>query len=290
MNIGITGVTGFIGSHLALEAAARGHRIVGFSRNPRPHPGVDEWRQWSPADQPDLAGIDAIVHLAGESIMGIWTPSKKRRIRSSRIDGTQRMVDALDSAQPAPRVFVCGSAIGIYGETGEREVDESSPAGSGFLADIAKEWEATANRSRHTRTVNLRTGFVLGDGGAMRLITPLFRAGLGGRLGSGKQWMSCIHVADVAGIVLHAIEHENVSGPINAVLPEPVRNRDFTQIVARAVHRPALIPAPALALKIALGQLSTLLLDSQRVRPTRAIDTGYHFLHPTAEAAVAEAV
>lgn len=290
MNIGITGVTGFIGSRLALDAKARGYRVVGFSRNPRPHPDIDEMRPFTLDGPPDLTGIDAIVHLAGETIMGIWTPAKKRRIRNSRIVGTRRIVEAIETANAAPRVFVCGSAVGIYGNTGEREVDESSPAGDGFLADVAREWEAAAGDSTKARTVHLRTGFVIGSGGAMRLIAPVFRAGLGGRLGSGRQWMSCIHVSDVAGMALHAIEQERVSGPINAVLPEAVRNSEFTKIVANAVHRPAIVPAPALALKVLLGEMSTLLLDSQRVHPTHAIEMGYAFRHPTVNAAVTDAV
>lgn len=291
MNIGITGVTGFIGAQLALEAKARGHRVIGYSRNPQPRGDVDEMRRFTLDAPPDLTDIDAIVHLAGESILGIWTPAKKRRIRDTRVAGTERIVEAIEASNSPPRVFVCGSAIGIYGDTGEEEADEDSPTGQGFLADVAREWEAAARGATRARVVHLRTGFVIGStGGAMRLIATAFRTGLGGRLGNGRQWMSPIHVADVAGIALHAIDSETVSGPINAVGPEAVRNSEFTRVVAHAVHRPAVIPTPALALKVVLGQLSTLLLDSQRVRPTRAIETGYHFRHPTVQSAVSAAV
>lgn len=288
MKIGITGASGFIGSHLARLARTRGHAPIAFSRQPQAAPDFVEARPFSIETTPDLSGLDAIVHLAGESIMGLWTPAKKRRIRASRVEGTRRIVEALQAAPDAAPIFVSGSAIGFYGDTGEREVDESSPGGDGFLAEVSQAWEAEAARADRTRTVLLRTGFVVGpDGGAMKLIGPAFRAGLGGKLGSGRQWMSCVHVDDVAGLVLHALENESVRGPLNAVLPEPVRNLDFTKALGRAVHRPAILPAPALALKVLLGQLSHLLLDSQRVRPTATLASGYRFQFPTLDSALA---
>jgi uncharacterized protein (TIGR01777 family) len=203
--------------------------------------------------------------------------------------GTRRLVEVLNTAPDAPRVFVCGSAIGYYGDTGERAVTESSPAGEGFLAEVAQAWEHEAAQAGRARVALIRTGFVLGrDGGAMKLIRPVFRAGLGGPLGNGRQWMSCIHVEDVAGLILHAIEHADVSGPLNAVQPEPVRNADFTRVLAHAAHRPAIFPAPALALKLALGELSHLLLDSQRVLPEATLASGYRFRFPTLAAAAAD--
>lgn len=286
MKIGITGARGFIGGHVTRIARERGHEIVAFSRHPRPGE-----RRFATDAPPDLASLDAVVHLAGESIMGWWTPAKKRRIRDSRVEGTRRLVEALNAAPDAPRIFVGGSAIGYYGDTGEREVMESSPAGDGFLADVCQAWEMEAARATAARTTLIRTGFVLGpDGGAMRLIAPAFRLALGGPLGNSRQWMSCIHVADVAGLILHAIEQESVQGPLNAVLPAPLRNADFTRAVARAVHRPAILPAPAFALKVALGELSHLLLDSQRVLPEATLASGYAFRHPTIESALAATV
>jgi len=286
MKIGITGARGFIGGHVARLAREHGHEVIAFSR----HPGPAD-RHFSTDAPPDLSDLDAIVHLAGESIMGLWTPAKKRRIRDSRVEGTRRLVEALNADPGAPRIFVSGSAIGYYGDTGEREVTESSPAGEGFLAEVAAAWEAEAARATKARVTFIRTGFVLGpDGGAMRLIAPVFRFGLGGPLGNGRQWMSCIHVDDVAGLILHAIEQESVRGPLNAVLPAPLRNADFTRAVARAVHRPAILPAPAFALKIGLGELSHLLLDSQRVRPEATLASGYAFHHPTIEDALAATV
>jgi uncharacterized protein (TIGR01777 family) len=286
MKIGITGAHGFIGGHVTRIAREHGHEIVAFSRHPRPGE-----RRFATDAPPNLSGLDAVVHLAGESIMGWWTPAKKRRIRDSRVGGTRHLVEALNATSDAPRIFVSGSAVGYYGDTGEREVTESSPAGDGFLAEVSQAWEAEATRATTARTTLIRTGFVLGpDGGAMRLITPVFRLALGGPLGNGRQWMSCVHVADVAGLILHAIEQESVRGPLNAVLPAPLRNADFTRAVARAVHRPAILPAPAFALKIALGELSHLLLDSQRVRPEATLASGYAFRHPTIESALAATV
>jgi uncharacterized protein (TIGR01777 family) len=286
MKIGITGARGFIGGHVARLARERGHEVVAFSRNPGPKD-----RRFSTDSVPDLSGLDAVVHLAGESLLGLWTPAKKRRIRGSRVEGTRRLVEALNADDAAPRIFVSGSAIGYYGDTGEREVAESSLAGEGFLAEVCVAWETEAARATKARTTFIRTGFVLGrDGGAMRLIAPVYRLGLGGPLGNGRQWMSCVHVEDVAGLILHAIEQEAVHGPLNAVLPAPLRNADFTRAVARAVHRPAILPAPAFALKIGLGELSHLLLDSQRVRPEATLASGYAFRHPTIEDALAATV
>ncbi len=283
MRIGITGATGFIGSHLAEQARQHNHEIVAFSRTPdRPKPGFSETRAFSTDSTPDLSGLDAIVHLAGENLMGIWTPPKKRRIRNSRVDGTRRIVEGLTAASDGPRTFICGSAIGYYGDTGDDVVDESSPVGTGFLADVAEAWEAEADRAPDSvRTVKLRTGIVLGDGGAMKLIGPVFRAGLGGRLGDGQQWMSCIHVDDVAGLILHAVENDQLSGPLNAVLPEPSRNREVTRLIAEAAHRPAFLPVPTLALKVALGELHHLVLDNQRVTPKVALASGYDYRYPT---------
>jgi len=206
-----------------------------------------------------------VVNLSGEPILGLWTKSKKNEILRSRVETTRRVVESLRHG--GPRVLVNASAIGFYGDTGENEVDESSPDGSGFLAEVCQAWEAAAKPAENlgVRTVLLRIGFVTGPGGAMRLIGPLFKLGLGGKLGSGRQWMSCIHVDDVAGMILWALENNAVRGPLNAV------------------HRPAIFPAPAFALRLALGELSHLLLDSIRVRPAKPLALGYRFRHPTLE-------
>ena len=238
--------------------------MVGFSRNP----GAGA-RRFELTSVPDISGLDAIVNLAGESILGLWTKEKKRRIRESRVLGTRRLVEAIAKAPRPPGVLVNASAIGFYGDTGEKEVDEFSASGKGFLADVCREWEAEAARatSYGVRVVFVRIGFVLGKGGALKLLQPLFQLGLGGKLGSGRQWMSGVHVEDVAGMIVWALENERLQGPVNAVMPEPFRNTDFTRELARCVTRPAILPAPAFALRLAFGELAGSMLGSTRVIP-----------------------
>ncbi len=283
MKIGITGFTGFVGGRLAELAKAEGHHVVGFSRHP-----ANGLRRFS-FDRPcDVSGLDVVVHLAGESILGLWTEKKKRRIRESRILGTRSVVDGFEGSANPPKVLISASAVGIYGDTGETQVDESSPFGSGFLASVAREWEAEAVRAEAlgVRVVLLRIGFVLGPGGAMTLIGPLFRAGLGGNLGNGRQWMSAVHVEDVAGMALWAAENSSLNGPLNAVMPEPFRNAEFTKALGAAFHRPTILPAPAFAIRLALGELSHVMLDNCRVRPAVALREGY----PYRKASLSEAV
>lgn len=264
MRLGITGASGFIGRRAVDQARVLGWEVVPFSRHPRDA----ATRLFVPGEPADVDGLDAVLHLAGEPVFGLWTRAKRARIIDSRVLGTRSIVEGFARAARPPRVLVSGSAIGFYGDTGDREVDESSPPGAGFLADVCRAWEAEAEKAHQARVVLLRTGFVVGrDGGAMRMILPIFRAGLGGRLGSGRQWMSCIHVDDVAGLALWAIKNDAVRGPLNAVMPQPVTNAEFTRDLARFVHRPALFPVPAFVLRVALGRLSSLLLDSSRVRP-----------------------
>jgi uncharacterized protein (TIGR01777 family) len=278
VNIGVLGARGYVGTRLCKLATAAGHTIVPFSRG-----GAAGFRQIL-ADEPlDFSGLDAVVNLAGEPIVGLWTKSKKNEIIRSRVETTRRVVESLRHG--GPRVLINASAIGFYGDTGEGESTESSPVGSGFLSEVCQAWEAAAAPAENlgVRVVLLRIGFVTGPGGAMRLIAPIFKLGLGGKLGNGRQWMSCIHVDDVAGMILWALENNAVRGPLNAVNPDPVRNSDFTQILARVLHRPALLPSPAFALRLALGELSHLLLDSSRVRPAKALALGYRYRHPTLE-------
>ena len=278
MRIGVLGARGYVGTRLCKLATAAGHTIVPFSRG-----GAAGFRQIL-ADEPlDFSGLDAVMNLAGEPIVGLWTKSKKNEILRSRVETTRRVVESLRHG--GPRVLINASAIGFYGDTGESESTESSPAGSGFLSEVCQAWEAAAAPAENlgVRVVLLRIGFVTGPGGAMRLIAPIFKLGLGGKLGNGRQWMSCIHVNDVAGMILWALENNAVRGPLNAVNPDPVRNSDFTQILARVLHRPALLPSPAFALRLALGELSHLLLDSSRVRPAKALALGYRYRHPTLE-------
>jgi uncharacterized protein (TIGR01777 family) len=287
MKIGITGATGFIGSRLTALCNRSGFETVGFSR--RPSTGARLFQLTAP---PDLDGLDAIVNLAGESVLGLWTAEKKRRIRESRVVGTRRLVEAMEKMARRPSVLVNASAIGYYGDTGERLVDEFSAPGSGFLAEVCREWEAEAASAEAlgVRVVFVRIGFVLGHGGALKVIAPLFKLGLGGKLGSGRQWMSAVHVEDVAGIIFWALKNDTLSGPVNAVMAEPIRNAEFTSELARCLSRPAVLPAPAFALRLGLGELSRLMLDSTRVVPKVAIETGYKYQFPTLPAALANAV
>ena len=274
MRLGITGASGFIGRRAAEMARVRGWEVVPFSRTPR----NAATRKFVPGEPADVDGLDAVLHLAGESVLGLWTAKKRARIMDSRVLGTRSIVDGFARAKHPPRVLISGSAIGYYGDTGDREVDESSPPGAGFLADVCRAWEAEAEKVRDARVVLLRIGFVLGRGdGAMKLVLPVFRAGLGGRLGSGKQWMSCIHVDDVAGMALWAVGNESLRGPVNSVLPHPVTNSNFTRTLARAVHRPALFPAPSFVLRLVLGRMASMLLSSSRVRPAVAENSGYRY-------------
>lgn len=287
MKIGITGITGLIGRALSVRAAEKGHEVVGFSRRPNAI-DVEGCREMRTMEPLSLNGLDAVVNLAGESIMGVWTRSKKERIRRSRVEVTRAVVEAL--REPGgPRVLVNGSAIGIYGDTGNGLKNETSPPGRGFLAEVAQAWEAEAVRAEPfgTRVVRLRIGFVLGrQAPSVRMIRRIFRAGLGGRLGSGRQGMSCVHIDDVVGMILWSLEREDVHGPLNAVLPEPSTNAEFTRLVARVCGRPAWFPVPAFVLRLALGELSNLVLDSQRVEPAVAREMGYRHAFPTLKSAV----
>jgi uncharacterized protein (TIGR01777 family) len=285
MRLGITGASGFIGRRAARLAEGRGWEVVPFSRRP-----VDEGtRRLVPGEPADVDGLDAVLHLAGEPVLGLWTAAKRARIMDSRVLGTRSIVEGFARASHPPRVLVSGSAIGFYGNTGNHEVDENSPAGIGFLADVCRAWEGEAEQVRDARVVLLRTGFVLGcDGGAMKMTLPVFRAGLGGRLGSGRQWMSCIHVEDVAGLALWAIENEAIRGPLNAVMPQPVTNADFTRDVAHAVHRPAIFPAPAFLLRLFLGEMASMLLNCARVRPAVAERGNYRYAFSDVPAALAD--
>lgn len=282
MQVLVTGGTGLVGSRLVRRLAADGHGVTIVSREP----GRAPFRAvgWDGLD--DVIGeIDAVVNLAGEPIAaGRWTEARKREIRASRIDATRVVVRAMRDREPRPKVLVNASATGYYGDRGDEELDETAPAATDrFTATLCKAWEveALAAEALGVRVVRLRTGIVLAPGGgAMARILVPFRACLGGRLGSGRQWMPWIHVDDVVGIVAAAIAGEEWVGPVNAAAPNPVRNADFTTTLARVVQRPAVLPVPAFALRLALGELATILLDSQRTVPAAALARGYAFRYP----------
>ena len=286
MLIGITGATGFIGMRVIDIALGRGHEVVAFSRSPdRAIPGC-EMRVFSLDTPPDLRGCEAVIHLAGESVVGLWTASKKRRITESRVLGTRRVVEAIGRMDSPPEVFVCGSAVGFYPDSGDVELTEVSAGGDGFLAETVRAWEGEAMKAERTRVVLLRTGLVLGKGGgALRVMTPVFRAGLGGQIADGRQWMPWIHLEDEARLILFAVDNLDIRGALNATAPWPARNADFTRALAETVRRPALFRVPAFALRM-LGDFSHELLDSKRVLPAVATGHGYGFQFPELEPAL----
>ena len=292
MKILVTGSTGLVGSALARELQQTGHtvcRLVRPDTNKQAghnNGGFDV--PWDPATG-DLGGAavgaDAVVNLAGASIaQGRWTEQRKRILRTSRIDTTRALVAALAKMAARPRVIVSASAIGYYGDRGEEMLTEGSAPGSGFLSEVAKEWEAEAEKAEALgiRVVCARFGVILAkDGGALPQMAKPLRLGVGGRIGSGKQWMSWIALDDVVAILRTALENGMLRGPVNVVSPQPVRNADFTEALAKALHRPALFPSPALALRVALGEMAdALLLTSTRVVPAELEKVRYKFLQP----------
>lgn len=288
MRVLVTGATGLIGRRL-LPRLEKPRILARDPARARRSLGEVEAIAWDgEGGAPPVAaldGIDAVVHLAGEPVAVRWTDAKRKSIRDSRILGTRGIVEAI-AARPAgsrPRVLVSSSAVGIYGDRGDETLDENSPAGQGFLAEVCRDWEVEALEARElgVRVVLLRTGIVLDPaGGALgKMLTP-FKLCLGGRLGPGTQWMPWIHVDDEVGLILHALENEKVEGPLDATAPNPATNRDFTKALAKAVGRPAIFPVPGFVLRILVGEMASMLLGSQRVLPRQAEKTGYRFAHP----------
>lgn len=294
MRIGITGASGFIGRAFGAFAAASGHEVVAFSRSGRvEEPWVAGSRSFL-ARGLDASDCDALVHLAGESLLGFWSASKKERIWNSRVEVTQAVAGSLAAGCRQPRVLLCASGTGFYGDRSEELLDESSPRGKGFLSDLCVAWEAAARsaESGGVRVVLLRTGMVLGGGGgAFKLLKRVFGLGLGGRLGGGRQWMPWIHLDDQVRLMLWCIENAHVSGPVNHVAPGLVTNRQFTTALARSLKRPAFFHAPAFALRLLLREMAgEMLLSSQRVRPGVAMDRGFTFRHPDLDCALSSLV
>lgn len=288
MRIGITGATGMIGQAVSALALGSGHEVIGYSRRPAgKSPLVTRSLvSTSSSPLPEMA-LDALVHLAGESLFGLWTRSKRERIWKSRVDLTRQIVAQLRSWQPAnrPKVLLCASGVGYYGDRGDEVLEEKSAAGTGYLADLCQAWEAAAVEAQAlgTRVVLLRTGVVLGPhGGAFPLMKRAFSFGVGGRFGSGRQWMSWIHEQDQAAMVMWALENEGVAGPVNLCSPNAVTNADFTRQLAASLRRPAILHVPAFALRLLMpGMGQEMLLAGQRAFPRIATDLGYRFAHPT---------
>lgn len=287
MNISVTGASGFLGRHLVVDLKAEAHEVHVLGR--------DRWDTLSGQEPPpeSLERADAIVNLAGEPVAQRWTAETKKRIRTSRVDGTRHLVNALSTLSRRPKVLISASAIGIYGDRGDEVLTEQSGSGIGFLAQVTEDWESAARLAEALgiRVVLLRFGVVLGrDGGALAKMLPIFRWGLGGKLGSGRQWMSWIHVADVTALIRHALATDSLRGPINATAPNPVSNSEFTRTLAGALHRPGIFPVPAFALKLAYGQMASVILASQRVLPAAAESAGFRFRYPSLAGALADCV
>ncbi|MFF9480192.1 TIGR01777 family oxidoreductase [Streptomyces sp. NPDC014733] len=290
MRIAITGSTGLIGSALVRSLRADGHTPVRLVRRP---PAAPDEVLWDPrrqeVDTAGLAGCEAVVHLAGAGVGDHrWTAAYKREIHDSRVLGTAALASALASLDTPPRVFVCGSAIGYYGDTGSRRTDETAPAGTGFLPELCVDWEdaAAPAEAAGIRTVFARTGLVVArSGGAWGRLFPLFRLGLGGRLGDGGQYWSFIALHDHVAALRHLIDGD-LAGPVNLTAPEPVTNREVTAAMGRVLHRPTPFPVPAAVLKVVLGEFAGDVLGSQRVIPRRLLASGFTFAYPGIEAAV----
>jgi uncharacterized protein len=298
MRVLITGASGLIGKALQGSFEKKGYEMLLASRS---EPKDERHIQWNPetgfgdADLARLEGLDAVVHLAGESISALrWSEEKKKAIRDSRVFGTRSMIEAFDKLELKPKTFISGAAIGFYGDRGEDILTETSAAGKTFLAEISKEWEAESRRAEDLgiRTVLLRTGIVLSkDGGALATMMTPFKLGVGGVVGSGKQWMSWISLDDVVGIINFALENESVRGAINVTAPNPVTNEEFTKTLGSVLYRPTFLPLPEFAVHMVFGEMGdALLLDSTRVVPKRMLDAGYEFEFTDLKAALEHAV
>ena len=290
MRVLVTGASGLIGSALLQALRREGHSAVALVR--RPAGGANE-THWNPAavEPAPFEGADAVVHLAGESIAaGRWTAERKKKILDSRVDGTRNLAQSIAAATRRPKVLVSASAIGFYGDRGDEVLDEAAPSGSNFLAEVARGWESASGAASQAgiRVVTPRIGVVLAkNGGALPKMAMPFRLGVGGRVGSGRQWISWITLDDLVRLLIYAIGNASLRGPVNAVAPQAVTNAEFSRTLARVLHRPALFPAPAFALRLVMGEMADeLLLASQRVEPKAAMDNGFRFQYPQLETAL----
>jgi uncharacterized protein len=293
MKVVISGASGLVGTALSESLRADGHTVARLVRTSGPvAPGEIRWTPTSATvEVPALEGADAVVHLSGADVAAErWTMARKQVIRSSRIDSTRLLVDSLSRLQHKPRVFVCASAIGFYGNRDDEILTEANHQGSDFLSYVTRDWEGEAARAEHTgiRAVMLRFGVILAaQGGALPRMVPIFKRGFGGRLGSGNQWMSWVALEDAIAVIRAAVVDPQYKGPINVVSPNPVQNAEFTRVLAAVLGKSARFPAPALVLRLALGDMANvLLLSSQRVRPEKLLAAGYKFRFETLEPAL----
>ena len=274
MRVAITGASGLIGSRLVAELGRRGDSVVALTRG----------------EPPDLSGMDGVVNLAGEPVAQRWTVAAKERIRSSRVEGTKALAAAIPEADPRPGVLVSASAAGYYGDRGAEELDEAAPPGDDFLASLCVEWERAADGA-DVRVVKVRTGVVLDRaGGALKQMLPPFRAGVGGPIAGGRQYMPWISLEDIVGIYLAALSDDRWSGPVNASAPAPATNAEFSRALGRALKRPAVIRVPAFALKALYGEMASVVTGGQRMVPRRALELGYEFRHPELDGALRAAL
>jgi uncharacterized protein len=289
MKILVTGATGLIGKNLCQRLYSEGHEIVVLTRKLANAQRVAHHRAfvWQPETEvvpaAALADVNAVIHLVGESVSERWTDERKRSIRASRVASTRNLVQAMRQQANPPRIFISGSAVGIYGSRGDELLPETAAASQGFLGEVCQAWEFEACQAEalNTRVVLLRTGVVLDPaGGALKTMLPAFNLGIAGKLASGRQWFPWIHQADIVGLICHALHNEKVVGPLNGVAPNPVTNEEFTKELAAVLNRPALIPVPKLALDLLFGEMATVILASQRVIPRVALETGYQFIFP----------
>jgi len=298
MNITLTGASGFIGGALIARLKGDGHQIHLLGRS-APKDASIKSSKWDamgnqPPERQAIASADAIIHLAGEPVAQRWTPDIKRRIRLSRVNGTRRLVDAIEAAvERKPKTLIAASAIGFYGNRGDEIVNETSKPGKGFLPEVCGGWESAAQSASNygLRVVLLRIGIVLGrNGGALAQMLPIFRMGAGGRIGNGRQWMSWIHLDDLIGILMLALNDDKLSGPINGTAPKPVTNALFTHTLGEVIHRPAVLPVPEFGLRMLYGEMAQVLTEGQRVMPEAALRAGYQFLYPDLRSALTAAV
>ena len=296
MKILITGASGMVGTRLQSDLSAMGHDLLLASRR---EPEDEKHIKWGVdegfAEPERLEGLDAVVHLAGENVSGLrWTDEKKKAIRDSRVLGTRSIVEAISRLEKKPEVFIASSAIGFYGERGDEEVTESSAPGNNFLAGVCRDWEAESRRAEDAgiRTVLLRTGIVLTkEGGALGTMLLPFKLGVGGVVGSGKQWMSWISMDDHIAVIEFAIENENLRGAVNSVAPNPVTNEEFTKTLGEVLYRPTFLPLPEFAVSMVFGEMGdALLLASTKVIPKRLLDAGFEFKYRNLKQAIEHAV
>lgn len=304
MKVAVSGATGLIGRRLVAALVGRGDEVAVLSRDPeralrtlRPSAAVDEAYAWDPQKGPApgdaLAGRDAVVHLAGEEVAQRWTAKAKQKIRDSRVIGTRNLVAGLRDAASLPRVLVCASAVGYYGPRGDERLDEATPPGDDFLAEVCIAWEREARAAEDlgARVVSVRTGVVLdASGGALGKMLMPFKAGVGGPVAGGDQYMPWIHIDDLVGMYLAAIDDESWSGAYNASAPEPVTNKEFSKALGRALHRPAVLPVPALALRAMYGGMAMIVTEGQRAVPARAVEAGFTYRHPDLDEALEAAL